>query len=214
MSGSYGQLRQQYNTLLALDLGSAGGGASATLQQVLDNGNTAAAKDVVLSDASFKIWDGLVVFSELAAGTLALTDDLTYTTFLSQDGLQISNPTGASLYRSSYLEFAGGLGLFTDSLLSSMQLLNPIGNVDITGLTVSILGVPYSEIYARTDGIGAGNSSGRIVFPTPFSVMPSVVICQQTNGNVIGLAITDITLIDFGWKSTAIGVGSIAWTAK
>jgi hypothetical protein len=191
MSSSYNQLQTKFNTLLALQLDTQGGtGGSQNLQQVLTKGRVSD-KDITLTDAN------------------------TYTTFLNQDGLSVSNSTGSSFFRSMNIEFASGMGLFTDSVYQSMQLLNPIGSIDISGIAVSIMGVEYKPTCSGTQTISPFYSSGRISFNGfIFSDIPSVCISQVSSDFIVALAITEITLVDFGWKSTDTKVGSICWTAK
>ena len=56
------------------------------------------------------------------------------------------------------------------------------------------------------------DSSGRISFGQTFGTPPIVTISQQTTGLIIPLTITDITETDFGWSSSAIGIGRINWS--
>ncbi len=190
MSSSYNQLQTKFNTLLALQLDSQSTGGSQNLQQVLTKGK--------ISDLD-----------------ITLTDATTYITFLNQDGLSVSNAIGSSFFRSTNVEFASGMGLFTDSVYQSMQLLNPIGNVYISGTNVSIMGVEYRPTFSGTNVIIPFFSTGRIVFSAiPLSYIPSVSISQVSSGDIVGLCITDITNFDFGFKATNVGIGSISWTAK
>lgn len=54
-------------------------------------------------------------------------------------------------------------------------------------------------------------NSGRISFSIAFTVTPIVTISQMTTGPLVLLAVTDITLTDFGFKASSTNIGSINW---
>lgn len=204
MSSSYGQLQRQYNTLLALQLGQ-NNSSSLTLQQVLTNDNVATLP-IILGDPA-------AVYSELNAISLTIRDALSRLTTFDENGIFIQNTLGIARYESYYLEYTGGMSLIAGAI--DLQLINPIGNLDLTGLTVSINGVNYSPTYSGISAILPAASTGRIIFSaTPLAYIPTVLISQVSGGDIIGLCITDITLFDFGFKATSIGIGSIAWFVK
>ena len=207
MSSSYGQLQMKFNTLLQLQLDNQGGSsATQTLQQVLTTDNVATIP-IILGNT--------VLNSTLDNISLTITDTVSRLTKFDENGLYVQNSSGISRFESYYLEFTSGMGLFTDAATSSLQLLNPIGTVDISGVTVSIMGVEYRPTFSGTNVIIPFFSTGRIIFSaSPLSYIPSVSISQVSTSDIVGLCITDITNFDFGFKATNVGIGSISWTAR
>ena len=226
MSGSYGTLQRQLNTLLQLQLDNQGGtSATPKLQQVLEAGNSSTIGLAVkgfhnqldLTSSEIKLTNGSdVTYTLISQGGLMLTNNDVNTVTMNEFGLSCASNNGTAIINPNNFSFDGSVkGLYSNPDDSNIQLLNEIGNVDISGATVSIMGVNYKPTFSGTNAIISYLSTGRIVFSTtPLAYIPSVSISQVSTGDVVGLCITDITNFDFGFKSTNISIGSISWTAK
>ena len=196
----------KYNTLLALQLDNQGSSASGTLQQVLEAGNTSTiglsvnggGKQLDLTSSEIKLTNGSdVTYTLISQGGLMLTDNDVNTVTMNEFGLSCASNNGTAIINPNNFSFDGSVkGLYSNADNSNIQLLNEIGNVDISGATVSIMGVNYRPTFSGTNAIVPYFSTGRIVFSTT------------------RLCITDITNFDFGFKATNIGIGTISWNAR
>ena len=145
-----------------------------------------------------------------------MTDNDVNTVTMNEFGLSCASNNGTAIINPNNFSFDGSVkGLYSNADNSNIQLLNEIGNVDISGATVSIMGVNYRPTFSGTTAIISYFSTGRIVFSTtPLAYIPSVSISQVSTGDVVGLCITDITNFDFGFKATNVGIGTISWNAR
>lgn len=155
MSGSYYQLNQQYNTLLALQSEGNAPAASDTLQQVLTAGNTADGS-IILTDG---VIQGSLTKTEVAflngtntasyGSSITITEPNTSVTIDGANGYSYTKSGITSELKESVLNFLGGTG---DGYLSQ------IGLKLFDGTSELLADVDHLSIYDVTHGSTMGKT--------------------------------------------------------
>jgi len=235
MSGSYQQLLQKYNQLLALIVNNPGGFQN--LSSVLAFGNTTTnsaifqvgtekttiARDIieiqnntfeaqVFPDAIYtRTLDGSKGITLFAFGTPTITVANVTSCQLFSDELRFHS---GFPYSTAGISIVGtGLNIKTNGTLTFEDL----GGSDGQFLKQNSLGNAVWDnipiIKSSSVVIPAPDITGTISFGFTFASAPIVTISQQSSGTIVGLSVISSTTTGFTWNSTTSGVGKINWIA-
>jgi hypothetical protein len=241
MSGSYQQLLQKYNQLLALIVNNPGGFQN--LSSVLGFGNTTTNSAIFQVDASVttiestaievknvaftseiypdsiftRTSDGSIGISLQAYGTplIAVVDGGSCQIFPNELRFEIG--TIPPVPTAGISVVGTGLNIKTNGTLTFEDLVGSPGQV----LTYDGLGnavwddIPTSGAISGTFTVPAGSSTGTIPFGVILGAVPTVVISQvkDVSGPIARLALVSTTTSDFTWESNTSNVGKINWIA-
>lgn len=238
MSGSYQQLLQKYNQLLALVINNPGGFQN--LNSVLGLGNTTtnsaifqvgsaqtsiAGDEIEVKNSTFEtqIYPDST-YIRTSSGTQGITlfafgtPEITVTGVGAGDAHlfpnELSFDTGASAVGIS--KSGTGLNIKTNGTLTFQDLVGSPGDVlTYDGLGNAVWDSIPSPVIHGTAIIPAGTTTGTIPFGTILGAVPTVTISQFADAgeNIHGLAVTGITTSNFTWKSNAPNFGKILWIA-
>jgi len=79
---------------------------------------------------------------------------------------------------------------------------------------IAFIHTSNTEIQTNTININDISDNGFIPFDIEFNTIPVVILCQESEGDIIPLNITSITNNGFYWKSSATGVKKINYIAN
>lgn len=108
--------------------------------------------------------------------------------------------------------------MVANDLNSSILNANQINTSTLDVYTLTIDGIPFTQIQSQTQIFGTSDIdsnlvNGNIEFGKTFDLVPSVVISQYSIYRIVPICVTNVTTSGFDWAASSNNIGKINWSA-